>query len=209
MAKIFDKVSLDSGKIGQMIAIIGERSTALKRDIQVCAVSCALHAAMHADITLMQKLDDTLGDGWYRNTLRAWAVKQGPFGYRVKAEDGKPVGFTYIKAKADALKQEYQQGDAACITRLLGQPWEKAKAEPNFEGFDLLAVLTKAASKSHKYETDPVKSAHPKTKINPKLLAELEDLVRKYASDASTADGGNIPNPASVGEYPAQAETVH
>lgn len=191
MAKLFAEVTLDGGKIGQMIDIIADRSTALKRDIQVTAVCCALHAAHHGDVTLMQKLDDKLGDGWYRTTLRQWAIKNGPFGYKLKdGKAGTPEGYTYSKPKAEALKAEYDADNMACTTRLMGQPWEKAKKEPDFDGFDLLAVLTKAVNKAEKYGNDETKSKHPKTVIDPALLAAAKKLIEhaRLVKDANPDD---------------------
>lgn len=190
-------VTLDSGVLNSYIAAIGTASKRLIDGIQKAAVSAVLRAAIHNDITSIQKLDEALGNGWYMATFRAFAgtcvpngdKKHGPVKYMLADKaTGSAAGYVYQKAGAAALKAEHEADAVACVTRLLAYKWETAKKETEYNGFDLQQILARAVKKGTEIQNDPEKSNHEKTKIDPAMLDMVRNLL---ASHASKQGGGN------------------
>ena len=173
-------VSVDAKAIGLMIDEIGILRKSIITNIQVVAVSCALHAALHGDITLMARLDATLAEGFNRSTLRKWATTHGPFDWQRADKDAgiEKSGFVYNSVKAEAMKMAYQADHITLITKLTLEPWEKAKAAGSEDpDFDFDKALKTLVARAKRYQADPEKSKHPKVKIDAQRVKALERLL--------------------------------
>ena len=173
-------VSADLKATGTMLTVFEGKVKTIKHEIQVLAVSTTLCAALHGDITLMQRLDAMLADGFNRATLRKWATKNGPFDWQRadKAAGIEKSGFVYNSVKAAAMKQAYQDDHLALITDLMSKPWETAKAAGNEDpDFDFDAALKAVLARAKRYQADPEKSKSPKVKIDTQRVKALERLL--------------------------------
>lgn len=175
-------VSADQSATGAMLTAFEPMVKAHKQIIQTLAVSTTLCAALHGDITLMQRLDAMLADGYNRATLRKWATTNGPFDWQRadKAAGIEKSGFVYNSVRALAMKEAYQADHLAVITDLMSKPWETAKKAGNEDpDFDFESALKKLVARAKAYQADPIKSKHPKVKIDPQRVKALERLLEQ------------------------------
>ena len=144
--------------IGKEIDGIKTAAAKLDTRIHVAALSVANHAAEHGDVTLAQKLVESLGKGHRRNALLAWLVKFGPF---APSEDGKSV--------------VYAKGASFVFDEAKAQPWYDFKQEPAFRPFDLDAMLEQLVEKATKALND---KEHPDAhNVNSAKLERIKALI--------------------------------
>ena len=187
----------DAAKSGEMLdamtdAIVG-RFTTLKDDVQVWAVSAGLHAALHGDITRIQRAceqdDKGFGLGFKLNALRMFFQDKKigiPLDWVLKNKETKEAAhFIFNREKADKLAEQYHAAPEATIALLMSKKWysfDKEKAL--FEGASLPVELAKLYKKFSGYLADPEKKDHEKLDITG--LDDLGALVagRKMAAAA-------------------------
>jgi len=150
MFKLIEKAA----EVSKQIESIARRAKKLDHDIHVVAVSCLHHANKHGDVTLMQKLIESLGKSQRRNAVIAWACAYGKFEVN---ETGKNV--VYLKTNATDLEGASNES-----------PWDYMP-EPKFQPFDLGAELAKLVKKAQKASEDS------RNKVTPEQLAALARLT--------------------------------
>jgi hypothetical protein len=119
--------------IDTAIKSIATRGKSLERDIHVAAVSCLMHADMHGDVTLAQKLVEAVPSLTRKNALRDWFQAHGKFGYDVQ---GKTLTFD---KKGNTLL------DAAIAT-----PFWEFKQETAYNGFNIEAAVLQLVKRAEK-----------------------------------------------------------
>lgn len=178
MAKdnVFAKPTHDGGVIGHMIQSIANRSTALRNDCHIAAVSCIMHATKHGDVMYAQRLIEAMGEGWRLNALRAWFGKFGPFTWVAKTKD-KAGHFGLDKDKRKLMLAELEADEDAVGKKLSEVTYWEFKPETEFMGFDLLKEIKKLIKRASTVKEDEGKAEHPDTKIDPAILAKLQTLA--------------------------------
>lgn len=178
MAKVDYKYTTAGAMIAAMCDNLAGRSTSLKGDTHIAAVSCIGHASLHGDVMYAQRLVEALGDGWRLNALRAWFIKFGPFTWVPKTKD-KPAHFALDKAKRDSMKAEFEADEDVVFERLGKVTFWDFKPEAEFEGFDFVKEAKKLLKKAKSIKDDKDKMAHPDTKIDAAMLAAVESAIER------------------------------
>jgi hypothetical protein len=152
----------------QAIGRIGKAAAKLTKDVQTVAVECALHAAVHGNVTPANELVNNLGKGMRRASLRAWFERHTPM-YLPKGKDQ----FSLDSQRAKDLRA----GDLeAYREELMAMPWEDAKPEEKVVSiFD----VADAVDKFMKRVEGMVKDANVSVR-NRELLEILNQQVSIY-----------------------------
>ena len=199
--KVKDTLIVSDADLNAMIDKIVASAAGIVHDIQRTVVSIAIKAARDGNNGFMQRLDDGLGQGFHRNTLRRWAVKHGPFTYATKATDKVKAGYTYSKDKGDKLLAKLEADEAGTIAEMMAERWEEQEKEPEFNGFSLLKTLKRALSQAEKVKGDSTKANHPENSF--KGIGELKRLIAQLEGKVPTNDNPT-PTPTVT---PTEGET--
>ena len=168
---------LSKADILKNIGVIGRASKKLTDQVQDTAISCAVHAVRHGDVTLADQLVDALGKGLRRASLRAWFERQGPF----KVQKGKDV-FSFNGDKAKTLRD---LNDEELVEVLNALRWEEAKAEePVVSVIDVEESFDKFMNRLMKQ----VKEADCEVK-NAELLQALNQAASKWHAERVLSEG--------------------
>lgn len=144
-------------QIEKAIASIAQRGVKLDRDVQVAGLSILNHVNLHGDITLANKLFNSMSRGMRRNSLGIWLTMFGKLTINLDPATKKDMPLAYDKARKTDL-----EGAAKTM-------WFDVKKEPDLDvEFDVQGALEKVLAKAQKDGT--------KVK-DPEMLAKLATLL--------------------------------
>lgn len=200
MAKnIFGTVALEEQTLAKQVAGCIAISADMANSFQVTLVGLVCHAALHGNVTLLNKLDAGVSKGDYtpiqRASMRKWAtgddmpVAWSP-GDKTK---GINPGFVYSKRKANLLKDRLEKDKEATINALMAKPWYEARQEVSeFSGWDLqkrIDSLIKSAERMMEEHPELVNSnAKNAVKVDRRML----DKLRAMSTSKAHVTGENV-----------------
>lgn len=156
--------------INKAIDSIRNRGARLDADIQIAAVSTTLHAVLHGDCILINRLISAMPNGSRVNALRAWFETFAPVEYSEKSKE-----FTLHKANAAQQRTDCEASeDGLCADIRAGmlEMWTSLKPEPDYKPTDLTKMLAKLVADANKRM-----KANKGDKIDPVLLAKISAFV--------------------------------
>lgn len=160
----------------------------LEGRLHVAAVTCAMHAIEHGDVTMAQNFLSGL-DNAGKNALRLASLKQWFISDRCPFKWGKHGGVAtvvYDKAKADKLIAKHVADPEAFVQDMAEVPFYTENKEPEFKGFDLLKALNTAIARAEKMQTE-----HPNdAKVDVTGLDDVKAIVAKLAASKVRANIG-------------------
>lgn len=144
-------IETDKAKINASIKRINTNRTSLVELIQVTGLACMLHAHMHGDVTLLNKLSDAVGNGMKSTAFKLWAMDFAPVSLSTDKAKGT---FTYAKGKS--LKDNETEL-AANMSAAAAKPWYDYKTEQEVEAYfnvesALAAIFRKLEKKAPRPE---------------------------------------------------------
>jgi uncharacterized beta-barrel protein YwiB (DUF1934 family) len=164
--------------------------------LHVAAVTCAMHAIEHGDVTMAQNFLSGL-DNAGKNALRLASLKQWFISDRCPFKWGKHGGVAtvvYDKVKADKLHQAYDADPEAFVQDMAEVPFYMENKEPEFKGFDLLKALNTAIARAEKMQTE-----HPDdARVDVTGLDDVKAIVAKLAASKVGAKIGAVCGPATA-----------
>ncbi len=173
-------LTTDGKKIGHAIDKWGKIISGAIDAGHKLAASVSVHAALHGDTTLADRLISACDEGIRKSVIKAWLLNNGPFGWTKKDGD-KPARFILDKAKQETLAAEVKtDGEATVLNRLADKPnaW-RSKPEKDFTGYDPLVILQKAYKKGKAIEGDTELMAAHADKINLVGLSVIEHAIEE------------------------------
>jgi hypothetical protein len=150
------------------------------RSVACAAVTCAMHAIEHGDVTMAQNFLSGL-DNAGKNALRLASLKQWFISDRCPFKWGKHGGVAtvvYDKAKADKLHQAYDADPEVFVQDMAEVPFYTENKEPEFKGFDLLKALNTAIARAEKMQTE-----HPDdARVDVTGLDDVKAIIAKLTA---------------------------
>lgn len=182
------ELTTDGKKIGKAIdAWATIVSGAIDTGHQLAA-SVAVHAAIHGDTTLADRLITACDEGFRKNVIKAWLIANGPFIWKKKDGD-KPARFGLDDAKRETLAAEVKsEGEAKTLKRLAELPnaW-RSKPEKDFQGFDPLILLQRMFKKGKAIEGDSELRREHESKIDLRGLNVIERAIEEIVEQRKAA----------------------
>lgn len=147
--------------INAAITKVRQNDQKTQKHLHLTAVSCMVHADEHGDITLMQRLLDTVSKAYRRNALIQWATDFGKFRW-----DEKNKVLCFNKHKVTDLE------------KAMDVPfWDHTK-EPEHKSMDLVSELFRLIQRAEKRLAAQAEGkAKVKDSIDQELLRDLEQRI--------------------------------
>lgn len=113
------------------------------RNTHIVACECIVHALVHGDITLIQRLDEAIGIGGFRRAgFRQFMQDESPCNWQRSDKLAKvEAGWVYDKVKAAQMRKAYDANPAEYTAKLLAETWYERNPEKNAEPVILLDKL--------------------------------------------------------------------
>jgi hypothetical protein len=153
------KLIKGTAAIDKAIQSIARRGRTLESDIHLTAVSCLMHTDVHGDVTLADKLIDSIPTLARKNALRDWFLAMGKFRY-----DEETKKFKHNKNKV-TLEQE-----------AMNKPFWEFKAESPYVPFDIDAALQNLLKRATKAIKDGDKVDEAKINALKSLVVTQPDF---------------------------------
>lgn len=179
------QVTADGTKLGAMITAIKRSSDKLRRDVDICAASCIVHAIVHGNVTPARQLLVAMGEGMRTNAMRSFFEGCGPFVYEARGDDDADLHFD--KSRSAAFKKDYNKDKLKFASNLMANPYYRFRPEAPYQGFNLrekLESLIKTAKAA------PERAAKAKADgrgvegdVNIDGLEQLEKLYHKLSAE--------------------------
>lgn len=151
-------------EVDKTLARVGKSLAAVRKDIQSLAVTAVGYSLQHGDVTIGQRLLDTMNKSVRKDSLVAYLEKHGAFAY------------SKTEKRLMHYKREDVTWDADYEAAISELPWDEAKREPEIVSkYDVSAEFDKFMKRMDKLAGDAnIILAHKD------LLAQLQNTVAMY-----------------------------
>lgn len=200
MAELFSASTDEGSVVSKQVDSVIATDKKLAPNVHVTAVSCCLHVIKHGDPIHMNRLFSGLGGGWRKEALAKFFIKFAPVTFKVSD------GFTYDKAKGDAMFTAYRDDAQAVYDAINKETFWDMTPENIFPSFDLMALVKRAIAKADKLAEGKKPNGEDlteeeKAKVNVRGLAPLKRAL------ALISEEEEIPFTPPSGAAPA-AKTI-
>lgn len=161
------KLIVDVKELGKFIDSIKKRASALDYDIHRAAVSIAQHVNIHHEVSLVNRLVDSLGKGHRANALRDWFCTFG----KVAFDEEKQV---FIAAPKDKPLTDIEKAKLV--------PWYEFKKEAAFKPVNLAEELAKLVKRCETALATPDEEKRAAHKVTAADLLALRELTARISA---------------------------
>lgn len=183
----------DAAKLTKMVESVLKSAKTLIGKMHQVAVNCAIHGAVHGDVSLLNRLCDALPGGFRKQALLAWFENEGPVTYvkgdkKAKDEAARKGKFEFAPTKAAALKAEFEKDKDACVKRLLSVNFGDYTKEAEYQGFDLSVLAHALVSRAEKVAKGD-NATHDKTNLSglEALRSAVSSIFKKQGTKEQQA----------------------
>ena len=172
--KIKWNVTSDHDMIVAMTESISKSVKRLQDQLHIAVCSVILHAVEHGNSTPTNNLFNAVGAGkgaaLRTNAMKLFVLEAGPFTYNDETK-----AFELDKERAKAERAKFEAAPAEYVKALAATPWNEAKPQAEFKGFDLKAEVKKLVKKA---ETTAKKHANDeRCKVDEAVLNQLKAVA--------------------------------